>query len=59
MQVIFITDKVNPSEMLTFCARKCITLEFDQVPTKTQWLKVVLEYVSFDKHSKENVFHRT
>ncbi len=39
MQVIFITDKVNPSEMLTFCARKCITLEFDQVPTKTQWLK--------------------
>lgn len=51
--------------MLTFCARKCVLLNWisDKAPSKTQWQRTVLEYISLDfltskLNNRENTFHR-
>lgn len=64
----FINDKYKEKlyKMLTFCARKCILLNWitDKSPSRTQWHKVVIEYISLDYltcklHDKDNIFRRT
>lgn len=52
-------------KMLTFCARKCILLNWvtDKVPSKIHWLRIILEYLSLDfltcrLHDKKNSFHK-
>lgn len=51
--------------LLTFCARKCVLLNWitDKAPSKAQWQRTVLDYVSLDYltnklNNRDDVFHR-
>lgn len=63
-----ITDKYKRKlyRMLTFCARKCLLLNWinEKIPSKVQWQKVILNYVSLNYltcrlHCKDEVFVKT
>lgn len=52
--------------MLTFCARKCILLNWisDKAPSKSQWHRMVLDHISLDYltnklHGRDDIFHKT
>ena len=62
----YISDKFKKKlcNVLTFCARKCILLQWitDKIPSIASWHRVVLEHVSLDYlthllRSKTNVFY--
>lgn len=51
--------------ILTFCARKCVLLNWisDKIPCKKQWQRLILEYVSLDfltckLYGKDDVFRK-
>lgn len=63
-----VTNKFHKKlyQMLTFCARKCLLVNWisDQIPTMTQWHRMILGYISLDYltcrlHHKDVVFENT